>query len=133
MTELGAVLIVTGWRRRARLSQRPLQINFYRLTFGASTDANQAKQLSTDSLRQPPSIDHSSPVPRKSTRAAKRTCRGGTRTGRAASHSCRRAGKTLSGFIWVQCVSCSLQLQIETSEQEREKKSNEKNFLKEVE
>lgn len=42
-------------------------------------------------------------------------------------------GKTLSGFIWVQCVSCSVQLQIETSEQEREKKSNEKNFVKEVE
>lgn len=30
----------------------PLQINFYCLTFGVSTDGNQAKQLSTDSLRQ---------------------------------------------------------------------------------
>lgn len=40
----------------------------------------------------------------------------GAELSRGASHSCRWGGKTLSGFIWVQCVSCSAQLQIETSE-----------------
>lgn len=115
----------------------PLQINFNGFTFGVSADGDQAKQLSTDSLRQ----SHGRPQryrsfiarPQEINTGSQKDVQGreGAALGRVPQLS--GGGKTLSGFIWVQCVSCSVQLQIETSEQEREKKSNEKNFLKEVE
>lgn len=102
----------------------PLQINFNCSTFRVFTLGNQAKQLSTDRPRQshgrpwryPSIIHHPSPSNKNTQTERHAEGRDGAELSPGASHSCRWGGKTLSGFIWVQCVSCSAQLQIETSE-----------------
>lgn len=114
------------------LLSMPLQINFYCFTSGVSTDAIKRSSLAQIACR-PQRYRSFTARPQEINTGSQKDMqgRGGAALSRVPQLS--GGGKTLSGFIWVQCVSCSVQLQIETSEQEREKKSNEKNFLKEVE
>lgn len=120
----------------------PLQINFNCSTFGVFTLGNQAKQLSADRPRQiprrGPGATHRSFITRPrvtTTRRRNDTQRGGTGPSRA------RACPTAVGGVEKPCQAlfgysaCPVprSSKLKHLSREREKKSNEKNFLKEVE